>query len=787
MSGITIYPVSDWNEEHNSLSKDKKCYGIDLGTTATLMCYVDSSNVNLNQIISLPVQFVRVQQNSPLEHSAPLDSEKVDSIVGFYEGKAYVGSNLYHLKGHPGFEYGKNLFYHWKIRMGVDEIIYPDAYDSRINMPYKVAGVILKYIRARHVGNTPLSNAIITVPASFQANQRNDVMRAAEQADIEISENMLIDEPNAAFLGFFNKLSTENKEDWAKNVRNKNVLVVDFGGGTLDLSILNVDFRQDTGITISNRAISRYNDLGGQDIDTLIAEELLVPLIKKIMPNFDELDVIDIENIIIPQLATIGEKLKIGISDRLSLMVVDGDIKDIDISETSFTTPDCFIKYDNEEYQLGDVEITANEFSGLFEKLFHGKSYTFKYIDKRVTSISASISEIIDKTDLRLDEMDYVLFVGGSSFNPFLHSLCKEKLVNSKPLTTHEPDKLVAEGAAVYSYFWNVHNRSLITPITSDVIGVTLKDKRFYPIIESGQTLPYKVSIPDFVIQSSFTTEIIVPVCINGVDYPIGEINAQLPKMYDTTSVVRIDASLSVDKVFKMEVYVDDDLVGDAVFDNPYSNGQMTEEELDIVRHKKRLHEAKLNNNKNAEKVALRSLIWKYYDINDYRGVVESAEDYIKRFSDQDDGVWNMLYIGNKRLGRPAAAKRALERALKLEPKAAYLNYNYAVLLEDNSEEEALKFLEGLDADLQKEIDIKCKRVLLKDRLEQNVNEEAMSIVKEYKTNPHNFTNFTKEILLLGIFRIVNEPYSFVSPKVKKENEDQSKYLDTNNLPFKPN
>src|SRR5690606_37983418 len=120
-------------------------------------------------------------------------------------------------------------------------------------------------------------------------------LKAAEMAKIETRENILIDEPNAAFLGFFNRLSTDEKQIWAKEVKNKNVLVIDFGGGTLDLSILNVDFRQDKGITISNRAISRYNDLGGQDIDMLIAEEFLVPKLKETLKEFDSIDITDIQ------------------------------------------------------------------------------------------------------------------------------------------------------------------------------------------------------------------------------------------------------------------------------------------------------------------------------------------------------------------------------------------------------------------------------------------------------------------------------------------------------------
>src|SRR5690554_6192757 len=337
MSDIIIYPTNPSANKENNLSKEKKCFGIDLGTTTTIMCYVDSENVDLKRSTTIPIQFVRIRQESPFEFNPTIENEKVASIVGIHNGKPYIGSNLYHLKGHPEFEYKKNLFYHWKLELGIDHHpMYPNAIIEKLNMPYKIAGGILNYIRRSRFGDTPLSNTIITVPASFQANQRKDVLKAAEMAQIETADNMLIDEPNAAFLGYFNRLPDQEKANWAQNVKNKNVLVVDFGGGTLDLSILNVDFRKDTGITISNRAISRYNDLGGQDIDTFIAEEFLVPKLKKIFDQFDVIDSLDIKDIILPQLALIGEGLKIGISNKVSLKAVDQDANAIDIDNLSY-------------------------------------------------------------------------------------------------------------------------------------------------------------------------------------------------------------------------------------------------------------------------------------------------------------------------------------------------------------------------------------------------------------------------------------------------------------------
>src|SRR5690554_6733911 len=115
MSDIIIYPTNESKSIGGSLSGEKKCFGIDLGTTTTIMCYADSENVDLASSTIIPIQFVKIIQQSPFEYNSPIESEKVASILGVHNGKPYVGTNLYHLKGHSEFEYKKNIFYHWKL------------------------------------------------------------------------------------------------------------------------------------------------------------------------------------------------------------------------------------------------------------------------------------------------------------------------------------------------------------------------------------------------------------------------------------------------------------------------------------------------------------------------------------------------------------------------------------------------------------------------------------------------------------------------------------------------
>ena len=224
MSDIIIYPIA----ERNKVVKNPINIGIDLGTTYTLMATVDAGNVELNKTNQIPVQFVRFPQYSPFEYDQTIEDEKIASIVALYNGKPYVGNNLYHLKGHPDFEYKKNMFFHWKVEMGVDHHpLYPNAVSEKLDMPFKIAGSIMNYMRKIYTqgGDYELDNTIITVPASFQANQRKDILKAAKMAKISANDTMLIDEPNAAFLGYFNRLLDTEKERWAKDVKNKNVRV----------------------------------------------------------------------------------------------------------------------------------------------------------------------------------------------------------------------------------------------------------------------------------------------------------------------------------------------------------------------------------------------------------------------------------------------------------------------------------------------------------------------------------------------------------------------------------
>ncbi len=110
-------------------------------------------------------------------------------------------------------------------------------------------------------------SAIVTVPSSFNTDQRSDTLRAAAMAGFRAVR--LLDEPTAAFYYFF-----DQNRDSFKATENQTILVFDFGGGTLDVSIIRIESASDN-LKIDAIGRSRYNNLGGDDIDTDLAAFLL--------------------------------------------------------------------------------------------------------------------------------------------------------------------------------------------------------------------------------------------------------------------------------------------------------------------------------------------------------------------------------------------------------------------------------------------------------------------------------------------------------------------------------
>ena len=171
----------------------------------------------------------------------------------------------------------------------------------------------LNMLIKKYCQNNNLSDNIlyaVSIPASFEANQRKELMEALESNGMNISKQSLIDEPNAAFISYIHDSEDSEKPLLISPHYNSKVLVFDFGGGTCDISILEIG-KSTNGLYSKNVAISKFTKLGGDDVDRYITFNYL-------LPRFLEANNVRVEDFrtkelqyIATQLYKVAERLKI--------------------------------------------------------------------------------------------------------------------------------------------------------------------------------------------------------------------------------------------------------------------------------------------------------------------------------------------------------------------------------------------------------------------------------------------------------------------------------------------
>jgi molecular chaperone DnaK len=225
--------------------------GVDLGTTNTVVAVQTDATGPRTLDILQPADERNVL--APRDHikSAVYFESADTAVVG-----AFAAGRL-------------DAFRSIKSRMGTRARFRHPMRERTLMTPAWISAHILKAAYNQVVLDFPHwdRRAIVTVPASFNTDQRNDTLRAATLAGFQ--EVHLLDEPTAAFYYFFD----QNRQEFTDKPR-QTVLVFDFGGGTLDVSIIRVT-TTGADLTIDPIGRSRYNNLGGDDIDVELASFFL--------------------------------------------------------------------------------------------------------------------------------------------------------------------------------------------------------------------------------------------------------------------------------------------------------------------------------------------------------------------------------------------------------------------------------------------------------------------------------------------------------------------------------
>lgn len=470
------------------MSRTGYCFGIDLGTSNSSICYI---NPNARH----PLPYVHVEAvRMPKAESADY-STRLPSIL-FTNGKA-VKAGFEALSLWKQGRIWETMFPSAKSELGAHRF-YDDAVSDKLDTPVKVQAEILRRLIGAakdRTGEDPRQcHVVVTVPASFAMSQRKDTLEAAKLAGLDIGDGDLLDEPNAAFLDLVNSQAIDRLDLSTP----KNVLVFDFGGGTCDVSILRVqrdDNHPPLALLIQNLAISNYARLGGDNLDLLLVRKALLPAVCRgsgiEFENLSERDQRDLRW----NLKEAACRLKERLCEKAGTQRLAGRCAELRQAWAldAFPLSDAGLSTKKVKGQM-----SFHEFEGLLEP------FIGRLTDNEITladgyyagSLFAPVLAALDKARLSPDQVEAVLFNGGSCRNPLVVRAFKELDIfpHGEMLDQGDLDLAVARGAAVRCFFKHCQQFDPITPIVTAELGLMTHGDHCEALVAAGTPLPFPAS-----------------------------------------------------------------------------------------------------------------------------------------------------------------------------------------------------------------------------------------------------------------------------------------------------
>lgn len=667
--------------------------GMDFGTSTTVLSAIKMRD-GTEQVDALIIE-------QPDQYGVVTRNHLVNTVIAYVNDRLVFGREAYRQRSF--LHEGRNVFSSFKMRLGIDlGPTYPETAvrggvlksGHKIESAQDAAAMFFRFIKrgvqnaleAAKLPTTP--EWCVSVPASFEANQRKDLETALRGAGIVTNSVALIDEPNAAFLSYIFETSRGLNDSKLLDLLRKrpvNVMVYDFGAGTCDISVLRLESRAE-GIESRNLAVSRFTALGGDDIDLAIARHVLLPqLIEASTPAQPSQR--DIEERILPRLQPTAELLKI----RLLEHVRDKGIETIDAlrraSDLRVTALDIEnFKIGADEFHLPKPGATLIDLANALEPFTRFPVPA----DDRTAHVFTPVQDALEKSGLTADDLDGVLFIGGSSENTIVrHTVMKAlggavEAIVPKDLRSH-----VSKGAALHSYWYNGCGFDFIQPITSEPILALVRGGAFETILPASTPLPSQVSLSDeLIVEDEGQKRIEIPICVSTADKLLGVIVIDSPDMkgFNRGTKISLSASISRDKLLVIEARIGDRVAKTAML-NPMANRPIMETEARLLKAKQAFNEVLLKYGPRPPSTKVIA----------YAKAAESAGDHqlaaeMFQKAEQLDPALNFavsITYNYARAGRDNLSELWARKAYEREPSAASA-FNLAIDVTDPAEKEAL-------------------------------------------------------------------------------------------------
>ncbi len=391
-----------------------KAVGIDLGTTNSVVAVLEGGE---------PTVIANAEGN-----------RTTPSIVAFKGQEVLVGE----LAKRQAITNPTNTVRSIKREIGTN---WKETFEGKEYTPQEISARILQKLKrdAESYIGEEVTEAVITVPAYFNDAERQATKEAGQIAGLNVLR--IINEPTAASLAY----GLENNED-------QKILVFDLGGGTFDVSVLEIS----EGV-FEVKSTSGDSKLGGDDWDQRIMDWLI--------EKFKSSTGIDLSNdkMAIQRIKEGSEKAKIELSST---------------SETEINLP--FITANDAGPQHLLEKLTRAE----FEKI------TADLVERTKEPVQKALSD----AGLKYSEIDHIILVGGSTRMPAVQSLVKT-LTGKDPHKGVNPDEVVAAGAAIQAGVLKGDVKDvLLLDVTPLTLGVETKGGIMTKMIERNTTIPTKRS-----------------------------------------------------------------------------------------------------------------------------------------------------------------------------------------------------------------------------------------------------------------------------------------------------